>query len=294
VARLAYTIPSAWAAFWIKLGSVNLSQYDTLVFYARMDATAESLPDFKIELWGKDHKQHEIHIVEGLSAEWQSFEIPLAEMICEPSDACLDMSVVDELVFTFETSRSGKTGTVYIANIYAEQRTGFGSSGPLLVTDFSGGIDVSDLNTGMGAACPTGCQSPNRLTPAYVIDGAHKGVLKLDYAIANWIAFWIKLGQTDLTPYTKLRFDIRSELPMDPGKQIKLELKRGGATAILYVGEIDANWKTIEVLLSDFVYPGFGDELIGWAGMDEMVFTMEVTKAGGRGTLFLDDIYFVP
>lgn len=44
VAQLDYEVPSAWAAFWIRLNSADFTSYDTLTFYARGDADVGNPP----------------------------------------------------------------------------------------------------------------------------------------------------------------------------------------------------------------------------------------------------------
>lgn len=296
-ARLQYRTPEAWAAFWIKLNAADFTPYDRLVFFARSEPSEGSLPGFKIEFWGTNHDQHTIYTSSKLRTDWQKFEIPLRDFECLPSESCFQWSDVDELVFTFEKDRSGTSGTVYLTDIYVESHEG---GMPvlavvpenLLVSDFDNGIAKNRLGGEMGVACPAdGCPAPNRLIAAYVFE---EGVLRLEYAITEWTAFWIKLQKADLSNFSRLRFDIRSEPGYSTTRQFKVEIKRGNELGVQYFGGVTDAWQTVELELSGFRNPGWNEVLSGWTDMDELVFTFEQARSGGGGIIYLDTIEFLP
>ena len=119
-------------------------------------------------------------------------------------------------------------------------------------------------------------------------------VARLEYKIAGWSAFWLKLQGADLSPYSKLVFDVKADPQAGIPRQMKLELKRGGEVSILYVSGIGADWKTVSVNLADFGSAGYGAPVSSWQGVEELVFTFEAAKSGPQGVVFLDNLTFVP
>lgn len=300
VAELHYRTPKSWAAFWLKLRNTqDLMPYDTLVFFAKSEPNPESLPGFKIEFWDEARAQHTVYTKAQLTNRWTKFEIPFKDFECLPDEICFDWTNVHELVFTFEKNRSGANGIVYLDDIYVERQ---GNStptppppvviAPMFVANFDNGISTNLLGGQMGPACPEDmCPAPNRLIASFVFE---EGALRLEYAIKDWVAFWIKLQKADLSRYSKLQFTVRADREFSPSQNIKIELKRGDEIGILRFGGITQSWQTREVLLADFKNPGWGKVLSGWTDMDELIFTLEAAKVGGGGILYLDNIQFIP
>lgn len=77
--RLDYDVDSpnpAYNGFWLKLDSVEVSNYDTLTFYIKGDSAVGFTSKIKVEI--KDKKGgKDTHVVEGIAQKWQKISIPL-------------------------------------------------------------------------------------------------------------------------------------------------------------------------------------------------------------------------
>ena len=161
----------------------------------------------------------------------------------------------------------------------------------LVVADFDGCKGVSNLGGQMGAAY----NLPDKLTESYVEEAERGCVAKLDYQVEGWSAFWIKLQDVDLTPYSKLVFDVRAAPQPGIPKQMKVELKRtNGEVSIKYVSGIEASWTTMSVSLANLDSTGYAAPVSSFSGMGELVFTFEAPKSGSQGVVYLDKIVFGP
>jgi hypothetical protein len=161
---------------------------------------------------------------------------------------------------------------------------------PLVVADFDNCAGVNNLGGQMGAAY----NPPDSLVESYVEEAKRGCAAKLDYGVSQWSAFWIKLQDVDLTPYSKLVFDVRAEQQPGIPKQIKLELKRadGAEVSVVYVSGIESGWKTVSVPLADFGPTGYKAPLSDLSEMEELVFTFEASKSGRQAVVYLDNVTF--
>jgi hypothetical protein len=161
---------------------------------------------------------------------------------------------------------------------------------PLVVADFDSCAGVNNLGGQMGAAY----NPPDSLVESYVEEAKRGCVARLDYGIGEWGAFWIKLQDVDLTPYNKLTFDVKADRQPGLPNQMKVELKRanGAEVSIVYVSEIEADWKAISVPFTGFGPTGYTAPLSSFSGVEELVFTFEAAKSGRQGVVYLDNITF--
>jgi hypothetical protein len=159
---------------------------------------------------------------------------------------------------------------------------------PLVAASFDNCTGTNDLGGPMGAAY----NPPDSLKESYPQEPNHGCVARLEYKIAGWSAFWLKLQGADLSPYSQLVFDVKADPQVGLPRQMKLELKRGGEVSILYLSGITAEWETISVKLADFGSAGYGSPVSSWQGMEELVFTFEAATSGLQGVVFLDNIAF--
>ena len=310
IVQLDYEVPSAWAAFWIRLNGANITDYDTLTFYARGDADVGIPPEFKLELKGANNTTN-VFYVSGLSEEWRYYEVSLESFLTptgfSPICSWEDMG---ELVFTFESGVSGTKGRIYLDNIYLEQRQDGAPALPascpaptptpdpnatqppppstaLVVSDFDTCGAPNNVGGGMGGAY----NSPDSLIESYVEENERGCVARLEYDIQAWAAFWQKLQGQDLTPYSRLTFDLRGDAAAGMPGAIKIEIKRdnNSEVAITYIENITDSWQPFSVNLADF-----GPALSSWEGIEELVFTFEATRSGGEGVVYLDNVQFEP
>lgn len=154
----------------------------------------------------------------------------------------------------------------------------------LTIADFETGGPPNNLGGAMGAAY----NPPDILVESYFEESGRGYVVKAAYTISGWAAFWIKLQQADLSPYSRLIFDIKADSPAP--KKIKVELKRAGnqEVSIAYITGISTRWKTVTLRFSQFVPAPGNPGLSSFTAMDELVFVVEQPET--QGVFYLDNI----
>lgn len=180
-------------------------------------------------------------------------------------------------------------------------------SNVLLIADFNRCAPPNNLGGDMGAACPlAGCPLPNRLIETYEVEEPGNCVIRAEYHIQEWSAFWLKLLHADFTPYSRLVFDLKADATIGVPNKIRIELKRdcqqvsGGTeckeVSIEYVENIIDEWQRARsVALSDFQdtgWPGL-QGIQDWSDIEELVFTFEASESGHDGAVFIDNIYLM-
>jgi hypothetical protein len=158
----------------------------------------------------------------------------------------------------------------------------------LVIADFDSCTGINNLGGQMGAAY----NAPDKLVESYVQEAEHGCVARLDYEIREWSAFWIKLQDADLTPYSRLVFDVKADRQPGIPERMKVELKRanGAEVSITYVSGIEDAWKSVSLSLTDFDPTGYTAPLSSFSGMEELVFAFEVSESGSQGVVYLDNI----
>ncbi|MFZ2421716.1 MAG: carbohydrate binding domain-containing protein [Anaerolineae bacterium] len=161
---------------------------------------------------------------------------------------------------------------------------------PLFVADFDRCQATNNLGGEMGPAS----NPPDSLIETYIEEAGRGCVARLDYEITGWAAFWLKLQGADLRSYQALRFDVRADAQIGIPDQMKVELKRSQGTeiALIYVADIEVDWKTVRIDLASFRPTGTNPRLATWEGMEDLVFVFESAKSGGEGRVYLDNIAF--
>jgi hypothetical protein len=101
----------AYNGFWTKLEGEDFSKYDTLNIYIKGDTNAGYTKRVKIEL--KDFQSSSPFILNGITEEWQKFQIPF-----EKFTRVKDWSSMNEFVIVFDDiNTSPKVGTIYVDQI---------------------------------------------------------------------------------------------------------------------------------------------------------------------------------
>jgi len=101
----------AYNGFWTKLEGEDFSKYDTMNIYIKGDAAAGYTKRVKLEL--KDYQSSSPFILNGISDEWQKFQIPF-----EKFTRIKDWSSMNEFVIVVDdVNTSPKVGTIYIDQI---------------------------------------------------------------------------------------------------------------------------------------------------------------------------------
>ncbi len=116
IARLEYDIVG-WSAFWIQLQGVDLSPYSQLVFDIKADPQEKVPGRVKIELKRAGGQEVSILYISEITTDWQSMSVALRDFGPSYADPLSSLTDMEELVFTFEASQSGKTGVIYLDNI---------------------------------------------------------------------------------------------------------------------------------------------------------------------------------
>jgi hypothetical protein len=117
VARLEHDIVT-WGAFWIQLQGADWSSYSQLVFDFKADP--QTVPEqVKIELKRADGQQISIlrYSLSEITTDWQTIAVNLSDF----EGTLSSLTDIEELVFTFETDGSRKTGVIYLDNIALRQ-----------------------------------------------------------------------------------------------------------------------------------------------------------------------------
>jgi hypothetical protein len=117
IARLEYEI-AGWSAFWIQLQGADLSPYSQLVFDIKADSQENVPGRVKIELKRAGGQEVSILYISEITTDWQTMNVNLKDFGPTGYTSVLSsFTGMEELVFTFEASQSGKTGVIYLDNI---------------------------------------------------------------------------------------------------------------------------------------------------------------------------------
>ncbi len=115
---LPYANYPTFNGVWFHLGDVDLSEYDTLVFYARGDGDAGFTSRFKVEL--KNNKG-EIgkYYVNDIGFSWRRLEIPMNMFKTDVGKSLKSFKSLKELTIVFEKEQvTKKKGVIFVDNIY--------------------------------------------------------------------------------------------------------------------------------------------------------------------------------
>lgn len=114
--RLDYDVDSpnpAYNGFWTKLEGEDFSAFDTLNIFIKGDVSKGFTKRIKIEL--KDFQSSSPFILNGITEEWQKFQIPFEKFTRIKPDG---WSSMNEFVIVFDDINSSpKTGTIYVDQI---------------------------------------------------------------------------------------------------------------------------------------------------------------------------------
>jgi hypothetical protein len=120
-------------------------------------------------------------------------------------------------------------------------------------------------------------------------------VIKISYDVAaNGPAFngvYIKLNNTDLTPYDEMSILIKGDPSKKFTTKFKIEMKNFKGERVVYVIKgINADWQRIVIPMQGLKDLG---SMTDWTKMKEIVFTFDdMTCDYKEGVLYIDDITF--
>lgn len=122
-------------------------------------------------------------------------------------------------------------------------------------------------------------------------------VMKISYDVAsNGPAFngiYIKLPDTDLTPYDEMSMVVKGDANKGFTTKFKLEMKNyKGERVVFVINGITAEWQKITVPMQSLKDLG---SMTDWTKMKEIVLTFDDMTCDYReGVLYIDDIMFSP
>jgi hypothetical protein len=158
---------------------------------------------------------------------------------------------------------------------------------PPVIANFDQCKGVTNRGGQMGTAYDP--KSDDTSVVSYVPEEGRGCIARLEYDVALWSGFWIRLGDADLNPYSQLVFDVKA----DPGNvpdRMKIELKRAGLQEVstLYASGVTTDWQTMRVNLGDFE-----GSLSSFTDMEELVFVFDASGSRNTGVIYLDNIALV-
>lgn len=128
--------------------------------------------------------------------------------------------------------------------------------------------------------------------------GADGSSMRLVYNVGkegSYNGFWMKLGPADVgnnfdaSPYKKLSFWIKGDQKSGTPNKLKVELKGDPGTPVAkkYVGELNADWKKVEIPLEELAAQG-----VDLKKLNEFVVVFEQREAspGTSGAVYIDDV----
>ncbi len=129
VLRIAYDVSMAqedlpyanyptFNGVWFHLGEIDLSDYDTLVFYARGDGDAGFTSRFKVEVKNNKGEIGKVY-VNDIGFSWRRLEIPLNMFKTDVGKSMTTLKNMKELTIVFEKEQvTKKKGVIFVDNIY--------------------------------------------------------------------------------------------------------------------------------------------------------------------------------
>jgi hypothetical protein len=281
--RLDYDVtagPDCYSGYWSQT-RLDLNPYRTLTARVRgarygqaAAISARTIPVSTDKLKLSDY------LLDGITDQWQRVRIPLAA-----SPNVTDWTQGDSYVIAFEAGQGASAGTIWWDDVAFET-----ACVPLWVDNFND-ADEGDYNALVGYSSVFGEQAEitrtTSITQAYGDAGAG---LALSYAIpAGKYAGWeTDLRNADLSDYDRLVFNARRSVS---GDILHIYLKEsGGRKAWVPLDDyakLSTGWQTIAIPLEHFID-------LDLRQIQHLQFIIEWESADVEGTLFLDNIRFLP
>jgi hypothetical protein len=116
VARLDYKMESG-VGFWLQLQATDWSPYNQLVFDIKVDSPENAPQRARVELKRADGQEVSFKQLAGITANWQTIIVDLAEF----EERLSSYTDIEELVFVFEANGLEEVGTIYLDEVALEQ-----------------------------------------------------------------------------------------------------------------------------------------------------------------------------
>ena len=175
------------------------------------------------------------------------------------------------------------------------------SAKELMVASFETGTR-SDIGTSIGTWSSNPLDSSQgcsmEIIPLYGVKGRaneETHVIKLTYDVATtgpaFNGVYIKLDNTDLTPYNMMSFMIKGDPDKGFTSRFKVELKNmKGERATYVLSGITGGWQMLTIPMQKFKSVG---TVTDWKHMAEISFTFDdMTVDSKEGVLYLDEVKF--
>ena len=121
VARLEFDI-SNWSAFWLKLQGADLRPYQALRFDVRADPQPGFTGQMKLELKRGQGTEIVVIYVADIGTDWKTVRLDLDDFRPTGTNPSLTTREgVEDMVFVFESAKSGRQGVVYLDNVAFER-----------------------------------------------------------------------------------------------------------------------------------------------------------------------------
>ncbi len=280
--RLDYDVtagPGCYSGYWSKT-LTDLNPYRTLTVKVRGERCGEvaAISARTIPV-ATDKIKISDYLLDGITGQWQEARIPLAA-----SFVVTDWTRGDSYVITFEAHQGASEGTTWWDDVTFET-----VCAPLWVDNFN---DETNFNA-LGGTWYVLTGTKSEITASTFITQAHGdggAGLVLSYAVpAGDYAGWeTALRNVDLSNYDRLVFNIKGGAG---GEEPNIWLRDGdgerGFVNIEDYAPLSTKWQTIVIPLQDF-----GD--VDLTRIQHLQFIIEWETTDVEGTLFLDNIHFLP
>jgi hypothetical protein len=291
VLRLDYDVtagPDCYSGYWSRT-PLDLNPYRTLAVKVRGERCGEvaaiSARTVPVET---DKLKLSDYLLNGITDQWQKARIPLAA-----SSAVTDWTRGDSYVIAFEAGQGASEGTTYWDDVAFET-----ACVPLWVDNFNDEDNFNALRGTWGVfkGGEAEITATIFITAAYG-DGLTTGAygdagtgLALSYTVpeGDYVAWETGLRNVNLSNYDRLVFHIKSAAG---GEKPNIRLRDGdNKEGVLNIEEyvaLSTQWQEVVIPLE-----GFGVHL-DYTRIQALKVVIE-WDGTGEGTLFLDDIHFLP
>ena len=120
VARLDFDVDD-WSAFWLILEDADIQPYQVLRFDVRADPEPGFTGQMKVELKRSQGAEIVLLYVADIGADWKTVRVDLDDFRPTGTNPSLaTRKGVEDMVFVFESAKSGRQGVVYLDNVAFE------------------------------------------------------------------------------------------------------------------------------------------------------------------------------
>ncbi len=166
----------------------------------------------------------------------------------------------------------------------------------LVLADFNTGDKPSNIGGDFGAWNKDPNDETQGTAMSFVSDDALGDpagyAVRLDYDVDSpnpaYNGFWMKLNNTDATPYNSLSFYVKGDSKTGFTKRVKIELKdKTGKPCSYVVANVSNEWQKISIPFDKF------RRITDWTALTELVLVFDdVNSRPKKGTIYIDQVTF--